>query len=774
MSKRHLFTALLSMSAFAVSCSGKDGIDGASGATGATGAPGATGEPGAPGATGPAGPSGTDGAAGPTGASGVTGPGAKSAPDARYPRSSLVALSFLDDGGTGAKNVAEFVKARVAQYGAGTLPAGVQFPLAHATTDTVRAITGLSINVVVSWLDPLKWDSSAGAPRFGANADYLAYFGDGWSSTAGAPPQWNGSGDAAWMWANHEYVSGTPPTATTAPLGQSAFLAEQLAWWGLIKGDPRGNSWSDTDLARYVERSKREVGGSWIHVVRDPSSGEWTLDRGASNVRYDATSATLTRLTGASLSAPEKTDLGAALPANVVPGIAGNCSGAQTPWGTILSAEENVQDYYGDLEGFWTSDQKLVVGAGADPGGNVAFVYSPSTAGEFGRTPEANARHARDGYGWMVEIDPGKAPDEYEGKTASGDGHKKLGALGRARWENAAFVTDADWKLLPNEPIVFYASDDRRGGRIYKFVSKNVYTTGMTKAQIRALLDEGSVYAAHFAGLDNLTGDTLVGGGAPTEDAPGTGRWIKLGVDSADVAPNAAALGAATKTVGEALKDKSWNGLAGFPTDLDVRRALFTASAKVGVMELNRPEDIEWNPKDPSGRPRIYVAFTNHNRKTALDQSGKLFDPSKFDAESKVRPDRVGSIFAIDESAPSTPGSSTTFKFFRVWKGTSTGSTMGTANPDNLMIDKDGGVWFGTDGAFGAAKTADGLYYLDVDPAHKTAPSGKTATFGMAFRIVAGPSDSEATGPAFSSDMRTLFFDVQHPGEDTFSSWPSR
>ena len=37
----------------------------------------------------------------------------------------------------------------------------------------------------------------------------------------------------------------------------------------------------------------------------------------------------------------------------------------------------------------------------------------------------------------------------------------------------------------------------------------------------------------------------------------------------------------------------TWNGIGGFPTDNDVLGALFTAGNKIGVEELNRPEDIE-------------------------------------------------------------------------------------------------------------------------------------------------------------------------------------
>jgi secreted PhoX family phosphatase len=177
---------------------------------------------------------------------------------------------------------------------------------------------------------------------------------------------------------------------------------------------------------------------------------------------------------------------------------------------------------------------------------------------------------------------------------------------------------------VAGQPIVLYAGNDRRGGHIFKFVSSQPYTAGMTKAQQRALLDDGTLYVAQFAGLDNTHGRRLASGAVPSEAAPGQGRWLELSITSTDVAPNAAALGDPARTIGAALRDVNWNGLGGFTTDADVRRALFTAALKVGVMELNRPEDLEWNPRDHSGTPRLYVAFTNHDRQVALDGSGKL------------------------------------------------------------------------------------------------------------------------------------------------------
>lgn len=748
---------------------GIDGVDGQDGQDGQDGTNGTNGTNGTDGAPGPEGPPGDQGMPGDSGPAGPAGPEGVVWPDPSRSLSGMVAFSFVDDLGTNAKDLGEYVRARVEQVATGTLPVGIQFPLANAATDGVRSIAGLSAHVVAVWLDPLTFDQSNAAPRFGANADYVAFFGDGWDAQAGNAPQWNGSSAAGWVWVNHEYVSNDAPTATTAPTGQHATLATYLRATDVLKNDISANEWSDADRNTYINEYKRQLGGSWFHVVQDPATSQWEIDRGAKAIRYDASSKTLLRLTGVTTANPDHDDAGNPLSMGVVSGIAGDCSGGQTPWGTVITAEENVQDYYGDLEAFWTSEQKLVTGAGADSGAPIKFDTTPSMTSEFGASPDVMTHHERDIYGYLVEIDPGQPADEYEGKTTAGVGHKKLGVMGRARWENATFATDANWKLVPNKPIVMYAGDDRRSGRIFKWVSNSNYSSGMTKAQIRALLDTGKLYAAHFAGLDNTTGVTMVATGQPpTAAQPGTGQWILLSSTSTQIAPNASALGLSGTTVGNALVSNTYNGLGGFASDNDVKRALFTACAKLGIMEMNRPEDIEYNPVDPSGTPRLYVALTNHGRKTQLDQQGKLIAPADHDMTSIKRPDAVGNIFAMQEADVANPGTSMTFTFFQAWAGVKGTGIYDAANPDNIMIDKSGGVWFGTDGNFGTNKFSDAIYYLDLDPAHVG------TTFGKAFRVLAVPSDAEATGPALSPDMRSLFISVQHPGESVYSVWPNK
>ena len=740
--------------AIALALAGATGCTGATGPAGADGMDGMDGMDGTDGRNGMNGTDGTDGMDGMDGADGADGTDGMDGMDGEG----------FDD----SSDIPTHVVSLVDQVAAGTLSEDVVFPLEATATDQVRAIEGLRHATLARWLEPLTFATGASALYFGANADYVSFFGDGWDATAGDAPQWNGSGNAGWLWVNHEYVSNAPPTLTTAPIGQHFTLAEWLRTRGILTTAPDSATWAQGQLDVYNIEWRRQVGGSWLRVVRDPSSGTWAIDRNVTPRRYDATSATLALVTGMTVSA-DHDDAGTALPVGVVAGIHSNCAGTTTPWGTIITAEENAQGAYGDLETCWSSSQRFLSGQGCDPGAMISFTTAPSTSADFGRHSDPNTRHPRDAYSFLVEIDPGQPASEYYGRTTAGIGHRKLGAIGRAHWEGATFATNGDWELVAGQPIVIYAGDDRQSGRIFRFVTSAPYTAGMTRAQIRALLDDGTLYVAHFEDMGQ-NGFDLGSGMAPTEAMRGAGRWIELSLTSTDIAPNAAALGMPAMTVGQALASTTWNGIGGFASDDDVRRALFTACNKIGVRELNRPEELEWNPRDPSGTSRLYVAFTNQTRQRALDTMGRLVDPATHSAMAFNPNDRVGSIFAMEEAMPTNPAMSRTFTFFRVWRGSSDRAAMSAANPDNILIDGYGHVWFGTDGNFGTAGHADGVYYLDLDPAHRTTP---TVTYGMPFRVFGAASDAEASGPAFSPDMRTLFVSVQHPGEELWSTWPS-
>ena len=745
--------AVLTTTSLAVTaCSAEDGKDGRSGESGGKGDPGSAGPKGDPGAQGDPGNPGAQGDPGQQGDPGTPGdPGMPGDPG--DPGKDAIIGADLST------HVAERVAAVVADP---SLEAE-GFPVAAAATDTVRTIPGASTHLLARWLDPLTWNDDVAEPHYGSNNDFIAFFGDGWVDT----PLFNGSGTAGWIWTNFEYISNSMPDLNSPPSGMHHQFATYLANKGVIAFDVDDpSSWTQAQLDTYIEHYKRQLGGGWMRVVQDAASGEWALDRSAGNLRYDATSSTLAKVTGITVSAG-----GSGPSANVVAGIAGDCSGGVTPWGTIITAEENVQAYYGDLENCYAGDGIWLTGGPnlCDAGANIAFDVSPTTSSHFGRSTAGTEN--RDHYGFLVEIDPGQDPGEFYGKTTAGVGHQKLGAMGRARWENATFHMGTDWKLVDGQPIVIYAANDRRGGRIYKWVSDANWTTGMDKAATRDLLASGKLYAAHFADLFNNTGLTITDDATtPTAAAPGNGQWIELSTtNTAQTAPNATALGDAAKTVGAALTDTSWNDMGGFADDNTVKMALFTAASKLGVRELNRPEDLEWNPTDQL----LYIAFTKHGRPNLLAADGTLDKRSSSEKKGTTSPnwraDKTGALFAIKEADQSAPGGSMTFEFYAVWLGKEGTGLYDAANPDNLLIDQAGKVWFGTDGNFSTNKTADAIYYLDQTSGD---PDGDGITGGP-YRIVTAPSDAEATGPALTPDGRTLFFNVQHPGEGRFSAWPS-
>lgn len=638
------------------------------------------------------------------------------------------------------------------------------FPLEYVPgSGSLQVIPQLEAVVMAAFLDPLTTDAARSAPTWGSNNDFIAYLGDGWQ--AEGAPYFAGSGDAGWMWTNFEYISNDRAAVGAAPTG----IGLQLVTWLHDRGveafqfDVTDSAqWDAAAVDAYILWHKRMVGGALYRAERGTNG--WEIVRSGPNVRFDATSDTRLRITGPIDVGVAQDDDGADLPPNVVPGTSSNCSGGITPWGTILSGEENTQTAYGNVESCWSSSNAFVSGGPCDPGSAITWSTSPSPSSDFNRGTATNTRPHY--YGYIVEIDPESDPSvPYD--PATGDGHQKLGALGRAHWENATFHVGPDFQPVPGQPIVLYAADDTRGGRIYKYVSSDDYAPGMSKAELRNLLTDGSVYAAHFADLDNsdddagALGGVTVGGTLASAAAPGHGQWIRMSTgNQTQVAPNAGTGAGGATTVGDALQSTTWNGIGGFPDDATMLMGLYTACNKIGVRELNRPEDVEWN----AATGTLWIAFTNHDRANALRDDGTLnlddpLTPGNEHDDSR-RSDTTGSIFVLREADPDDPSGSLEFTFHAAWRGTLGSGTFDAKNPDNIVIDRDGGVWFGTDGNY-STDTQDAIYYLEQagDPAQS-----------QAWRIASVPSDAEATGPMMAADELTLFFNVQHPHEEYASA----
>ena len=181
-----------------------------------------------------------------------------------------------------------------------------------------------------------------------------------------------------------------------------------------------------------IEAEMKAVGISVVRVKLEASG--WQIVQDARNRRIDAF--TEIELTGpARGTAPVKG-------ATKVKGSVGNCSGGQTPWGTLLTCEENVDGY-----------AKAWAGSGYE------------------------AMHQ----GWVTEIDPFN-PNAIP---------KKHTAMGRFRHENAAVTVAKDGR------VVVYMGDDMRDACVYKFVSKGKFDPKDRDANLK-LLEEGDLYVADF------------------------------------------------------------------------------------------------------------------------------------------------------------------------------------------------------------------------------------------------------------------------------------
>ena len=292
---------------------------------------------------------------------------------------------------------------------------------------------------------------------------------------------------------------------------------------------------------------------------------------------------------------------------------------------------------------------------------------------------------------------------------------KKRTALGRIKHENAAYRIGADGT------VVVYMGDDQANDYVYKFVADGKYVAGDIRNNAN-LLDSGKLYVAKF------------NDGAATGDFMGTGEWILL-----DKAANAA--------------------LAGFANQAEVLVNTRLAADAVGATKMDRPEWVAVHPKTGE----VYVTMTNNSGRSVTD-----------DANPRAN-NRFGQIVRWRETGDDP--SATTFEWdLFVLAGNPTvhsdlraGSDNITAenmfnSPDGLGFDKDGRLWIQTDGNYSNSGDFAGQgnnQMLCADPESKEIR-----------RFFVGPKECEVTGLTFTPDSKTLFINIQHPGEGGNSNWP--
>jgi uncharacterized protein len=235
--------------------------------------------------------------------------------------------------------------------------------------------------------------------------------------------------------------------------------------------------------AEKVRKMHATVGMSVLEVKRE--NGDWKIIRPSKYARrvHGLTPARLGGpATGQPLMQSELDPTGYA-----AMGTMANCGMGTTPWGTYLTCEENVHDYFSTKGGAVSPMQKRYQLR------STLLYHHPNFDVRHDVSKHPNEFNK---VGWVVELDP------YDPTWVP----TKRTAIGRCFHETAHYSIAKDGR------VVIYTGDDARFEYVYKFVSRDAWSPTNRRAN-RDLLDHGTLYVARF--------DEAV-------DGKSNGRWIAL------------------------------------------------------------------------------------------------------------------------------------------------------------------------------------------------------------------------------------------------------
>ena len=431
-------------------------------------------------------------------------------------------------------------------------------------------------------------------------------------------------------------------------------------------------------------------------------------------------------------------------------GTLNNCGTGKTPWGTLVSGEENWYGYFSrdakdddrrnkDKQVAALNRYGRKAGAASRHGWESAGPqdqYVRWNNGALASSAKEDYRNEMNTFGYVVEA------DAYD--TAAPI--RKRTGLGRFAHESAAFA-----RPVAGQPVVCYMGDDARGEYIYKFVSDAKWDPKDANPSDRLAtgdkyLDKGTLFAARFNG-------------------DGSGEWLELSMSNPKVV-------ASTEFA--------------FKTNADM--AIFTrlAADAAGATKMDRPE---WNGVHPM-TGEIYFTLTNNSQRTEETADGANPRAYKDMKGNKAQSGNVnGHIMRMADA--SVMGASFKWDIYvfaaeaDADKSTVNLSSLTDENdmsaPDGLVFSPATGIcWIQTDDGAYTDKTNcmmlaaipgkhgdGGQRTVKNGNKEVTTYVGKTPTSTNLARFLVGPRGCEITGWCETPDGRAVFINIQHPGEST-------
>ena len=444
-------------------------------------------------------------------------------------------------------------------------------------------------------------------------------------------------------------------------------------------------------------------------------------------------------------------------------GILNPCGHGKTPWGTYLACEENWAPYFAMTAGAKAADSKTITslkrygvvdaptGAGRKSDRSQGWHTVSDTDNRFtrwnigvtGASAGQDFRNEPNTFGYNVEFDP-LNPSSVPAKRVS---------MGR-------FAHEAAVCSLPKEgaPLAFYMGCDSRNEYIYKFVSTALWSSADIGGGMAAgdkYLNEGRLYAARF-------------------DANGSGQWIEL-----------------------TLNDPKISGYAAyrFANQADVLVNVRLAADAVGATPMDRPE---WGAVNHNNG-EIYFALTNNSAANRTPVKVNAANPRAYtDIDGKKGSGNPnGHIIRFREQGGLATAAGFAWDIFVFGAEDDAGdanlSGLSAKNdfssPDGLWFSRASGIcWIQTDdgaitdetncmllaavpGQVGDGGRVTVKNSMTVNGASVTGMQdtfiGATLGDAKLRRFLLAPKGAEVTGITETEDGKTLFVNIQHPGEDT-------